>query len=75
MFLFFDVRLEFFQGRLIEELRNCHLRQVAMCLVANQPHREEVAQSRRDPMWILADEPFQPRCEIMIWSFVIHRVQ
>ena len=51
---------------LVDELRNRDFSQIAVRFVPDQPHREDVAQRRRDEMRILADEQFQPSREIFI---------
>src|SRR5258707_1289684 len=42
--------------KLVYELRDSDFREVAVRLVANQPHCENVAQSDRDQIWILPNK-------------------
>jgi len=57
---------------LIDEFRNGDLRQVAVRLVADEPHRENVAQGRSNEVRILADKKLQTTGEVFVCGFVIH---
>jgi hypothetical protein len=41
---------------LVDELSNPNLREVAVRFVSDEPHRKNVAQGRRDEIWIFADQ-------------------
>ena len=58
---------------LVDEFRNRNFGQIAMRFVANQPHRKNIAQRRRDQMRIFADEQLEASGEILICGLMIHK--
>ena len=56
---------------LIDELGDSNFRQIAVRLVPNQPHRENVAERCGNQVRILADKQLQASCEIFVCSLVV----
>ncbi len=51
---------------LINEFGYGDLRQIAVRLVADEPHGEDVTECDYDEIRVLADEEFESRCEVFV---------
>ena len=56
-----------------DELRNGNFRKIAMRLIPDQSHRENVAQRGGDQVGMLADEQLEPIREVFVGSAGVHR--
>jgi hypothetical protein len=52
---------------LVDELGYGNFGKVAVGLVADETHREDVAQGDCDEVRMLADQQLEPTCEVFIW--------
>jgi hypothetical protein len=57
---------------LIDEFGDSYFSKVAMSLVADQPHREDIAERRRNQFGMLADKQRESSCEIFVRCCGIH---